>query len=149
MALKKKRPTFDLADTYYDELARLARDMERAFAERPSWDVFTRSLEPLHDIAVRPDEVIMTVDLPFAEPKNVHVKPVGTSGLEISAKMRKKVTFEDLGIVHHQGEFQTFRCQTLMPVPVNLKKLKYDIKRGILSVHVPRKLNMQRAKPRR
>ncbi|MGC9346128.1 MAG: hypothetical protein ACP5ER_05010, partial [Candidatus Bathyarchaeales archaeon] len=80
-----------------------------------------------------------TVDLPYAEENTIQVKPIGGNTIEISAKMRRKVRFDDFGITHYKGEFQTLRCQTRIPVPVYMDRMEIRFKRGILEIRLPRK----------
>lgn len=107
--------------------------------ERPSWDITTRTIEPLCNVFVAPSEVIVTADLPFSEPNSIKVEPVDENTLEVSAKIKRRVCCEDLGIVHQRGEFSTFNCQTHIPVRVDIEKRQVKFKKGILEVRLPRK----------
>jgi HSP20 family molecular chaperone IbpA len=64
---------------------------------------------------------------------------VDENTLEVSAQMRRKVTFKEMGITHHEGEFEKFQSRTSLPVPVHMKKLDIKFKKGMLEVHIPRK----------
>jgi HSP20 family molecular chaperone IbpA len=64
---------------------------------------------------------------------------VGKRTLEIKAKMKRKINFKDFGITHRKGEFEFFRCRTRIPVPVDMKRMKKELKRDFLEVHLPRK----------
>ena len=108
-------------------------------AERPSWDVRSCCLEPLCNVHVAADEVVVTADLPNIAPETIKVEQVSKRTLEIKAEMKRKIHFKEFGITHRQGEFQFFWCQTHIPVPVGTKKMKKEVKRGILEVHLPRK----------
>jgi HSP20 family molecular chaperone IbpA len=107
--------------------------------ERPSWDITTRTIEPLCNVFVAPDEVIVTADLPFSEPNSIKVEPVDEKTLEISAKIKRRVCCEDLGIVHQRGEFSTFNCQIHIPVRVDTEKKQVKFKKGMLEVRLPKK----------
>jgi HSP20 family molecular chaperone IbpA len=123
-----------------EELEAFADELiESALVERPSWDLQSCCLEPLCSVFVSVDEVVVTVDLPNIDPKNIKVEAVEEDLIETTAKMKKKLHFEDFGITHRQGEFSAFRCQTRIPVPVNIKQMKTQFKRGILEIHLPRK----------
>jgi len=69
----------------------------------------------------------------------VKVEAISEDRLEIGAKMRQKMRFDDFGITHRKGEFSSFRCQVRVPVPVNMKRMKVYFKRGILEIHLPRR----------
>jgi len=140
MSRKRRRSIFDLMREYMEDLEAAAEEMaELAIAERPSWDVRSSCLEPLCNIFVTTDEVVVTADLPYTEPETVKVEAIGEDRLEIGAKMRQKLRFDDFGITHREGEFSSFRCQVRVPVPVNMKRMKVYFKRGILEIHLPRR----------
>ncbi|MCK4424294.1 Hsp20/alpha crystallin family protein [Candidatus Bathyarchaeota archaeon] len=139
MSTRKKRSIFDIIDEYFERLDEWAERFGEVMIERPSWNQRASTIEPLRDILITPNEVIVTADLPYAEESKVQVKPLDEDSLEIIAKMRRKVRFADFGITHHAGEFQTFRCQTRIPVPVDMRKMEVHIKKGILEIHLPRK----------
>ncbi len=137
---QRRRSIFDLIRDYIEDIEVLAEELkEQSFAERPSWDVRSCCLEPLCSVFVTPDEVIVTADLPNINPETIEVKPISVDALEIRAEMRRKIRFDEFGITHRKGEFQFFRCQTSIPVPVNMDRIKTEFKRGILEVHLPRK----------
>ena len=139
MSIRKKRSVFDMIDAYFDDLEKWAEELEGTFVEKPSWNLKNCSIEPLREITVTPIEVIATVDLPFTEKKAIKVKPLSDTSLEISAKMKKKIRLDDLGVTHCKGEFQKFHCHMRLPVKVNMKKMITQYKRGILEIHLPRK----------
>jgi HSP20 family molecular chaperone IbpA len=112
---------------------------EVAMAERPSWDLRSCCIEPLCSVFVAADEVVVTADLPNTDPNTIKVEQVNKDTLEIRAEMKRKIRFDELGITHRQGVFQFFRCQTHIPVPVEVKRMETKFKRGILEVHLPRK----------
>ena len=137
---RRKRSILEIMSDYMENLDALADELlESAVTERPSWDIRSCCLEPLCNIFVTADEVVVTADLPYAQPETVEVEAVGENLIEISAKMRRKVRFDDFGITHREGEFSSFRSRARIPVPVETKRMKVSFKRGILEVHLPRK----------
>jgi HSP20 family molecular chaperone IbpA len=138
MSIRKKRSIFEMFNEYFGDLEKWAERFEEVTAEKPSWNLKNRTIEPLRDMIVTPTEVIVTVDLPFTITNTVQVKPVNKKTLEVSAKMRREIRLEDFGITHYKGEFRTFYCQTRIPVPVQMNRLRFAIKKGILDIHVPR-----------
>lgn len=134
---KKRQSIYDLIREYIKE----AEELQKGFpsTERPSWDLRACTLEPLSNIFVATKEVIITADLPFAQPNSVKVEPVNEDRLEITAEMKRKVTSKDLGMAHHKGEFSTFSCQTRIPVPVDMKHMQTSLRHGVLEIRMPRK----------
>ena len=136
---RRRRSIFDLISDYVEDFELLSEEMERGFAERPSWDTRSCCIEPLCSVFVAADEVVVTADLPNTNPDTIKVEQVNKDTLEIRAEMKRKVRFEEFGITHRKGEFSFFRCQTHIPVAVDAKRMKTQFKRGILEVHLPRK----------
>jgi HSP20 family molecular chaperone IbpA len=124
-------------DALADEL------MDSAFSEGPSWNTETCCLQALSNVSITSREVIVTADLPNIEPETVKVEAVDENLIEITAKMKKKVRFADLGIYHRQGEFSSLRCQDRIHVAIDVEKMKISCKAGILEVRFPRKRSQE------
>ena len=137
--MRRRRSIFDIMWEYMEELERRTDELMREVFEKPSWDLETRSLEPLFNISVTPDEVVVTADMPYVDPETVEIEKLDEDLIEVSAKMRVKVTFRDLGVRHREGEFSCFRCRVPLPVPVEVGKAKIRVRRGILEIRLPRK----------
>ncbi|MFQ6068685.1 MAG: Hsp20/alpha crystallin family protein [Candidatus Bathyarchaeia archaeon] len=137
MSSKRRRSIFDLISEYMKEMESLVEELLPT--ERPCWNVEECTIEPLCNVVVTPSEVIVTADLPFADPYSIKVEPFDEKTLEISAKMKRKVYLDDFGITYQKGEFSTFNCQTHIPVPVDIEKREVKFKKGILEVRLPRK----------
>ena len=136
---RRRRSIFDLMREYVEDLDAWADELVESMTERPSWDVESHCLEPLCNIFVATDEVVVTADLPYSAPDSIRVKVVSKDLIEIAAKMKRKLCFDDFGITHRKGEFSTFRCQVRIPVPVDTRRKKIQFRRGILEVRLPRK----------
>jgi HSP20 family molecular chaperone IbpA len=137
---QRKRSIFDVMNEYMEEFETLADElMEYAFPEGPSWNTETCCLHALSNVSITSREVIVTADLPNIETETVKVEAVNENLIEITAKMRKKVRFADLGIYHRQGEFSFLRCQGRVHVAFDAEKMKISCKGGILEVRFPRK----------
>lgn len=139
MSTKRKRSIFDIISEYFEDLQERTERFREALIENPSWNHKACTMEPLRNIMVAPTEVIVTVDLPYAEENTIRVKPVSRDTIEILAKMKRKVRFDDFGITQYEGEFETLHCQTRVPVPVYMDKMELRFKKGILEIHLPRK----------
>jgi HSP20 family molecular chaperone IbpA len=139
MSTRRRRSIFDIVDEYFESLEEWAERLRETLIEKPSWNCRACTMEPLRDILITSDEVIVTVDLPYTEENTIEVKPISGDTIEVSAKMRRKVSFDEFGITHHKGEFHRFHCQTRIPVPVYMDKMEVRFKKGILEIHLPRK----------
>ncbi|RJS90258.1 Hsp20/alpha crystallin family protein [Candidatus Bathyarchaeota archaeon] len=137
--MRSRRSIFDIMREHMEELEEIAEEMFDRFLERPSWDINAHSLEPLFDVSVSSDKVIVTADLPKVDPENIRISRISDDLIEITAKMRVKINFEDLGVTHRKGEFSYFSCRVPLPVPVDTSRAKARFKRGILEITLPRK----------
>ena len=139
MSIKKRASISDMIDEYFEEMEKWADQVRETISEKPCWDLKTCAIEPLREITVKPTEVMVTVDLPYADKKTVRVEAVNASSLEISAEMKKKIRLTELGITHRQGVIQRFHAWIRIPVTVNMDKMKVENKKGILEIRLPRK----------
>ncbi|UCE16125.1 MAG: Hsp20/alpha crystallin family protein [Candidatus Bathyarchaeota archaeon] len=140
MSRRRKHSIIDLMVEYMEDFKIWAEErIESAIAQRPSWNTRACCLEPLCNVFVAIDEVVVTADLPNTNPESVKVKAASEDLIEIRADMKRKMRFDDFGITHRKGEFSSFRCQVRIPVPVDTKRMQIDFKRGILEIRLPRK----------
>ncbi|MCW8802018.1 MAG: Hsp20/alpha crystallin family protein [Candidatus Bathyarchaeota archaeon] len=144
MERRKKGSSFEEMEEYLQKIEELAQEvMATAFPEGPSWNTETCCLHALSNIFITPREVIVTADLPYIEPETVQVNALDENHIEIIAKMKKKVNFNDLGICHRQGEFSFLRCQGKLQVAIIADKMQISCEDGILEVRFPRKNRQQ------
>ena len=140
MSRRRRRSIFEVMNEYMEDFRTWAEEIiESAAAERPSWDIRSCCLERLCDVFITIDEAIVTADLPSTDPKNIKVEAVSEDSIEIRAKMKRTLRFDDFGITHRRGEFSSFRCQVHIPVLVDTEQMQIDFKRGVLEVRLPRK----------
>lgn len=102
------------------------------------WNVAAACIEPLYNMFVAANEVVLTIDLPFVNPKGVRLQCPSADVLEIYAETSKKITFKELGVKHRHGEFTCYHARVRIPVSVNEKRMTSKLKRGVLEVHIPR-----------
>jgi HSP20 family molecular chaperone IbpA len=128
-----------MIDEYFEDIEKWADQVRETLSEKPCWDLKTCAIEPLREITVKSTEVVVTVDLPYANEKTVRVEAVDASSLEIFAEMKKKIRLTELGVTHRKGMIQRFHAWIRIPVKVNMDKMKIQQKKGILEIKLPRK----------
>lgn len=139
MPNKKRHSIPEIFDSYFEDLEESVERFRETIMQKPSWNLRECTIEPLREIIVTPSEVMITVDLPYAEESAVRVEAVGDVSIEVSSTMKQKVQLEDLGITHCKGEIQKLHCLVSIPVPVDMGKMDVHLKKGILEIHLPRK----------
>jgi HSP20 family molecular chaperone IbpA len=123
----------------YLEEIKTTTKLKNFSSERPSWNIKTSCLHALSNVSITSREIIVTTDMPNIDLETINIKIVDELTLEIMAKLKKKVSFTDLGIYHRRGEFSFLRCQNLLQVAVDLEKMKISYEEGIIEVRIPRK----------
>ena len=137
---QRKRSIFNTSNEYIEEVEKLEDELQApAMMEGPSWNTEAFCLHALSNVLITSREVVVTADLPNIEPESVKVEVRNEDYIDITAKMKKKVRFEEWGIYHRQGEFSSLRCQGRIPVSVDASQMKISLKGGILEVRFPRK----------
>lgn len=139
MSIRKRQSISDMIDEYFEDMEKWAEQLRETLSERPCWDLKTCAIEPLREITVTPTEVIVTVDLPYANKETIQVKAVNATSLEIFAEMKKKIRLTELGVTHRKGVIQRFHGWIRIPVTVNIDKMRVQNKKGILEIKLPRK----------
>lgn len=136
----EKISNFDEMKKYINEIESLANELLKStFPEGPSWNTVTCCLFALSNVFVTSNEIILTADFPNIEPETVTVVMKSSNIIEVSAKLKKKVHFDDLGIHHRTGEFSFLRCEGHVNVGIDTEKMKISCKEGFLEVRIPRK----------
>ena len=140
MPEKQRRSIFDAMSEYMEEFENLADEiMESAFPEGPSWNCDACCLHALCNVFITAREIIITADLPNTEPETVKVEVLDENLVGITAEMREKVRFSDLGIYHRHGEFSSLRCQVRIPITFDTTQMELSFQGGILEARFPRK----------
>lgn len=133
MSIERRR---HLAEMIEDYLRRAESAVERAL--NTGWNEFASSIEPLHNVFVAPNEVIVTIDLPYLEDASVKVRIATDDTIDVSASTSKVITMKDLGMSHRSAEFSRYHTRIRLPVPVDEAGITTKIKRGVLEVRIPR-----------
>jgi len=102
------------------------------------WNVAAGCIEPLYNMFVAANEVVLTIDLPYVNPKQIRLQCPSIDFIEILAKTSRKITFRELGLKHRHGEFTCYHARIRIPVQVNERKIVSKFKHGVLEVRVPR-----------
>ncbi len=124
---------FELVDEYFRR-AELA--FERAF--HSGWNEMAASIEPLYNIFVSGDEVVVTIDLPYVESPSVEITLPANDSIEVTADTKQPISFHDLGVHHRKAEFTCYHVRINLPVAVDKSGLAKRLKRGVLEIRLPR-----------
>jgi len=133
MSRRRGRGISDVVDRPSKRIGKRTDDVFGA-----GWDEVACCIQPLSNVTVGPEELTITVDLPLADEREVTVKVCDKNSVEVYARTKRTVKFDDLGIKHRTGEFTCYRAMLDLPEPVDATKLTYQMKRGILEIRLPK-----------
>jgi HSP20 family molecular chaperone IbpA len=102
-----------------------------------SWDEEASIMQPLYNIFLKPNEVVVTIDLPYVDLNKIEVKAIEDK-LEVLAKTKEVICLSKFGLKHRGGEFNCYHIVVQIPVPVDYRRLTYRLRKGILEVRLPR-----------
>jgi len=101
------------------------------------WNVASACIEPLYNLFMTANEVVLTIDLPFVTAKRIRLRYLSADAIEIYAETSKTISFKDLGVKHRHGEFTCYHARIKLPTPIK-RKMTSKLKRGVLEVHIER-----------
>jgi HSP20 family molecular chaperone IbpA len=113
------------------------RPVSSSAAHTSGWNVAATSIEPLHNLIMTANEIVLTVDLPFVKSKSIRLRYRSAEEIEIYAETSRKISFKDLGAKHRHGEFTCYHARIKIPAPIK-RKMTSKLKRGVLEVHIDR-----------
>ena len=99
--------------------------------------LFESEITPLTHVIVYPEHVVVTADMPFADPSTVDLRLIGERHLRIEAKLSE--ASKRTALFARFGRAPTaFKCVVELPVPVSAIS-SFKITRDILEVILIRK----------
>jgi HSP20 family protein len=107
---------------------------------RELWDVGCRRLEPLANVTELEDRVVVEVDLPLVQKRDITITLID-AGLKIDAQFTRCVQFARWGTVQRSCEFTSFYKLVPLPCPVVAEDATTTFKRGILRVELKKRRN--------
>jgi HSP20 family protein len=128
----------------FRDMARLQDEMSRLFDERLVGSPESMGWTPACDVYEDGDEVVIRVALAGVSPKDVDIRfENGVLTLKGERKMEREEKKEN----YHRVEmsYGSFTRSFALPATVDAEKIRAESKDGVLSVHLPKKLE---AKPK-
>jgi len=138
--IRKRRRELDSIRELLEEVDEFMDHMiERFFLEHPSWNIAESCLEPLSNVFVTTDNVNIVADMPFADAESINLQKKGEDSILLTAKLRRRICFSDLGIDCRTGTFSTYKTEIRIPSDINLDRATLENRGNILFIVIPRK----------
>lgn len=113
---------------------RLALPSERGWI-RPYGEPYT--LEPFADVRETEKEIIVTVDLPGVDKKDINIEVQGDQ-LEISAEKKYEAEEEGKGYIRRERAYNRFYKSMRLPAEVDETKAEATLNNGVLEIRLPK-----------
>ncbi|WGI17935.1 Hsp20/alpha crystallin family protein [Methanonatronarchaeum sp. AMET-Sl] len=124
-----------------ERMESMYQDMERTYPSRirQPWREHTgKKMHPNTDIMDHENEVVVTIDLPGVQKKDIDLHIDGDL-LTIKAERETETKEEDEAYIAHERRYGNYHRTTRLPANVDETKAKATFKNGVLEIHLPKK----------
>jgi HSP20 family protein len=123
---------FDKIERGIDEI------FQEAYSSSVNWlfDLEKKSVKPLFKIDVGDHELVVTIDLPGVDKKDISLSAT-EDALSIEAKMKKPIWLMVGGSFQELVEFEKYTRKIRLPVKIEPDKARARVVRGILAIRFP------------
>jgi HSP20 family protein len=145
-----KSQTPAMREDYFDPFVTFRREMDRMFEDffgggalrsaRGGWQGIT----PAVDIDETEKEMVITAELPGVSDKDVEVSLVGDM-LIIKGEKKAEHEQKDGDSYYMERRFGSFSRSVRLPFEVSDEKVDAKFKDGVLTIHLPKPAELQRA----
>ena len=125
----------------FGELSSFRREMNRLwdnfFTDKPFGRTFTEEWLPLVDVSETKDKLLIKVDLPGLEAKDVNLSVSGDI-LTIKGEKEKKEEEKNEHYYHCERYCGSFQRSFRLPVNVQADKVEANFDKGVLKITLPK-----------
>ncbi len=127
-----------------EEISRIKKEMNKMFenfferSEKRALVSPKKSLkEPLSDIKETNKDVVINLDMPGIDKKDIEVI-IKDNTLEVKAEKKQESKIEKKGLYKHERSYTGFYRSLSLPANVKGNKVETDYKNGVLKITIPK-----------
>jgi HSP20 family protein len=128
----------DESDLFDEVEKKIDETFEEAYSSSVNWlfDLKKRSVKPLFRVDIGDGELLVTIDLPGVEKKDISLSATEDT-LTIEAKMKRPISLMVGGSLQELVEFEKYARRIRLPAKIELDKARARVVRGILAIRFP------------
>jgi HSP20 family protein len=128
----------DESDLFDEVEKRIDETFEEAYSSSVNWlfDLNKKSVKPLFRVDIGDGELLVTIDLPGVEKKDISLSATEDT-LTIEAKMKRPISLMVGGSLQELVEFEKYTKRIRLPVKIEPDKARARVVRGILAIRFP------------
>lgn len=124
-------------DMFY-EMRKMQQDMDKLFRELFKPVKFPTKIQPLTDIKETDKEVIVSLDMPGVDKKDIEIN-IRDDLVEVKAEKKHDVKVEKKGMFRQERSYTGYHRVLTLPCAVKEEKAGAEYKDGVLTITLPKK----------
>lgn len=129
----------DLESRYLEEMARMQKRMSDLMEEAESSEAKPGAISPLADVRETDDALIVTLDLPGVDKKDVDIT-ISEDGLRVVAERKTETEVSEKDFHRRERTYKKFERQVGLPVGVKAEEAKARLEGGVLEITLPKEV---------
>jgi HSP20 family protein len=129
----------DLESRYADEMQRMQKRISEMMEEASTGPVAGNIFMPLADVRETEDAVVVTMDLPGVDKKDVDITVSGDD-LRVAAERKAEVEMSEKDYHKRERAYSRFERIVKLPVAVKMEEAKAKLSDGVLEITLPKEV---------
>ncbi len=129
----------ELESRYLEEMQRLQKRMSELMEEAETVPMEGNSFMPLADVKETEDAVVVTMDLPGVEKKDVDIS-ISDDELHVVAEKKAETEVSEKDYHKRERTYKRFERMVKLPVAVKTEEAKAKLESGVLEVTLPKEV---------
>lgn len=129
----------NLESKYLDEMERMQKRMGELMQEVETTEDQQSMIRPLADVSETDDEIIVTMDLPGIDKKDVDIV-ITDKELTVLAERKTETEIKETNYQKHERTYKKFERTVSLPVGVKAESAVARLADGVLKISIPKEV---------